>query len=305
VAYTFDPDGESDGTAEGDQRSLAAVERLATTLARPGRLTQLALRVDGHERDLAETDLALLGGFQVRRRFTGPPPGRVELSFGHQGQRQSVTALAQPMPRRTAAYLSLRSPDGRDRGVSLRRSLVVIDPGDAFARDRLRFAQRWGGRFFQRLAPPGSLDLHVGSVDAGEPGHATARTPAAPRYRGQLTRDLVRDLLRDHYVKAATRCYQATGPAFRSGELVLALDLTRGEVADAWIGHATLADAGLQRCLITAALDLRVPHAWGDETLYRVHYPMRFRPEDRSVKEIRDWRPPPPPRDLNPLRGLR
>ena len=86
--------------------------------------------------------------------------------------------------------------------------------------------------------------------------------------------------------------------------MVLYLDLTRGEVTDAWLAHSTLKMPVLQRCLIQAAYALWVARSWGDETLYRVTYPMRFRPKSKSAVMLRNWRPPRKRPDMNPLRGL-
>jgi von Willebrand factor type A domain/Vault protein inter-alpha-trypsin domain len=303
VAYAFDPRAHEDGSAAGDKASHQAAAKLAASLARPGRLTDLSLHIGGKKIWLAQKDLALLGGFLQYRKLTGASPTKATLRFGYWGRRRTVHIGARAMPAQWSKRLITLYGASGDRGVYQKRSLVVVNPTDAFGRDRLRFAQRWGGRFFRRMAPPGSLDLPVGPFY--KPG-ATAKAPAATSKQsaGRLTKSIVKRLLTKGYLKRATRCYQATGPRFKKGRAVLYLDLTRGEVTDVWLAHSTLKNPVLHRCLIQAAYALRVARSWGDETLYRVTYPMRFRPSSKSAVELRNWRPPRKRPNLNPLRGL-
>lgn len=306
LAYAFDPHQDDDG--EGQAASLRATGALAASLARPGRLKDLRVTVDGTLVPLPHRELTLLGGLLVFHKSVGlPRQAVVELSYW--GQRRRIEVPARSMPVAWARHVRAISDEGaRDaRGVSETRSLVVVHPDDPFGRDRLAFAQRWGGRFFQRMAPVGAVDLPVG------PFHLGAQAPVVPAARaagkgfqeGRLTKGIVRNMISGSYLKLATLCYQATGPEFKEGRAMLHMDLTRGEITDAWIDHSTMGNQSLHRCLVEAAHKLMVARSWGDETLYRVTYPMRFRPADRSVGEARGWRPPPLRARPNPLEGLR
>jgi len=329
LAFGFDPRRHEDGSARGDKASHQAAGNLAASLARAGRLTNLKLKVDGRRVSLPHPDLTLVGGHLVVHRTPAGTARRASLRFGWWGKRRQQQVTARPLPQRWRRHLRrvLSGEDGADgtagvddrdgadgtdargeadaRGVSPARSLVVIHPDNAFGRDRLRFAKRWGGRFFRRMAPVGALDLAVG------PFHVDRVSPHAPPDKstreapGRLTKSIVAGMIKKFYLKRATRCYQATGPKFKKGRAVLYMDLTRGEVADAWIDHSTMSDPKLHRCLVAAAKSLRVARSWSDQTLYRVSYPMRFRPANRSVARLRGWRPPARRAAPNPLRGLR
>lgn len=312
LAFGFDPEQHGEATPSEQRASLKAAVRLASALARPGRLTDLRVRVAGAPISLPTPDLTLVGGLLRWISLPTGAPRAARISYGHWGKRVTRTLPARPLPRALRDGLALLlsadpSPANTSQAaVSRSRSLIVLDPRDAFGRDRLRFARRWGDRFFQRFAPVGSLDLSVGPFHRADT--VSPRAPAASGGRaapGRITRAMVRRLLLHHYLPAATRCYQATGPRFRAGRAVLTVELTRGEVVDAWIEHDSLRNPTLRRCLLAAGLRLRVPHSWADETLYRVSYPMRFRPADRSVTELRGWRPPRRRVRPNPLRGLR
>lgn len=322
LAFGFDPELHGEATPSEQRASLAAAVRLAAALARPGRLTDLRVRVAGTRISLPTSDLTLVGGLLRWVTLPASAPRAAQLSYGHWGRRVVRTLPARPLPRALAPGLALLfTPDAAGAppsaasssasasgpaAVSPSRSLIVVDPRDSFGRDRLRFARRWGDRFFRRFAPVGSLDLTVGpfhpTEDAGGRPPTASSGRAAP---GHITRAMVRRLLLRHYLPAATRCYQATGPKFRAGHAVLTVELTRGEVVDAWLAHDSLKNPALRQCLVAAAGHLRVPHSWADETLYRVAYPMRFRPADHSVSELRGWRPPRRRTRPNPLRGLR
>lgn len=302
VAYAFDPYAHEDGSTTGEKASRQAAAKLAASLARPGRLSDLSLRLEGKKVWLPQKELALLGGFLRYRKIKGAAPKQATLRFGYWGKRRTVRIAARAMPARWAQRMHTLYSGAVDRGVGEKRSLVVVHPTDAFGQDRLRFAKRWGGRFFRRMAPPGALDLRVG------PFHRRGRTAQTPAAKGQvagrLTKSIVKRLMTKQYLKRATRCYQATGPRFKKGRAVLSLDLTRGEVTDVWLAHVTVKKRSLKRCLIQAAYSLRVARSWGDETLYRVTYPMRFRPSSKSAVELLDWKPPPKRPNMNPLRGL-
>jgi len=303
VAYAFDPRAHEDGSTAGDKASRQATAKLAASLARPGRLSDLSLRLGGKKVWLPQKDLALLGGFLQYRKVKGAAPKQATLQFGYWGRRRTMRITARTMPAQWTRRLATLYGSAVGRGVHEKRSLIVVHPTDSFGQDRLRFAQRWGGRFFRRMAPPGALDLPVG------PFYRTGRAPKIPataskHSAGSLTKSIVKRLLAKGYLKRATRCYQATGPRFKKGRAVLYLDLTRGEVTDVWLAHVTLKNRTLRRCLIKAAYALRVARSWGDETLYRVTYPMRFRPSSKSAVELRGWRPPRKRPDMNPLRGL-
>ena len=303
AAFAFDPFAQEDGTPAGDAASHRAVGQLAATLARPGRLTNLSVQVGGAALQLPQRELALLGGFMRYHRFTGPAPKLASLRYGYWGSRRTLQVTGRVMPRQWAQRLSTLYDPNAKLGVSRKRSLIVVHPRDAFGQDRLRFARRWGDRFFRRMAPLGALDLAVGPFTADR-GVAQVPTTASKFTPGRLTKDLIKRLLTTHYLKKATRCYQATGPQFKKGRAVLYMDLTRGEVADTWIAHSTMGDHALHKCLRQAALSLWVARSWGDETLYRVIYPMRFHPSQRAASEIKHWRAPRRRVPINPLRGL-
>jgi hypothetical protein len=304
LAYAFDPLRRED--AQGDGASHQETGALVASLARPGRLTDLSVRVDGTPVTLPHKDLALLGGHLAFHKTLGLPKG-AQVTYGYWGQRRQETLAPRRMPAAWARHLQALFDKGSvsRAGVGPDLSLVVVHPDDAFGRDRLAFAKRWGDRFFSRMSPMGELQLQVGPFGQGEAGAPDEGGSAKPLDEGRLTKRIVRQLLTTSYVKQATRCYQDTGPRFKEGQAVLYMDLTQGEVTDAWIEHSTMGDGALHACLVKAALDLVVERSHADETLYRVTYPMRFRAADRSVDEVRGWRPPLPRALPNPLRGLR
>jgi hypothetical protein len=211
-------------------------------------------------------------------------------------------------PARTSAWREGRSCSLRAGIASWATSFVVVDPTSSFSADRLRFARKWGHRFFRRLAPEGSPDM---SVFFGRSGEEENDTRVKVVSTGSLTKDVVLKVLRRGYLKAAKACYQrrvglgATRPNLPEGRVVLVLDLSRGEVARVELDRSELGDVFLERCLMRAAYKLNVPRSRRDRTVYRVLYPLRFRLDKRTVEILSNaGYTPKVNASENPLEGL-
>ncbi len=185
------------------------------------------------------------------------------------------------------AFLNARNKAVQGGIVSWASSLIVLDRRDAFAMDRYRFARRWGHRFFRRLSYDDSPDFSVQEVwrKTGED-----EIPVEIVSSGKLTKNLVQRVIRGSYLKYAKACYEeriglgATLAKLPKGRVLLILDLTRGEVARAELKNSELNDLKLEECLKDAAYRLDVPRSREDRTLYRIIYPLRFRPDDQAVE---------------------
>lgn len=191
--------------------------------------------------------------------------------------------------------------------VSWATSRVVTAPQSAFSRDRLRFARRWGHRFFRRLAPKNAPHLPVSFAQRKD----TTEVPVKVLNTGALSKSVVLRVLKRGYLKAAKACYQnrvglgATSTRLPRGRVVLALELTRGEVVRGWLEKNELADAKLEKCLVQAAYKLSIPRAKRDRTLYRILYPLRFRLDKRTVEILKNAGYRPKVRAAeNPLEGF-
>jgi hypothetical protein len=168
-------------------------------------------------------------------------------------------------------------------------ALVILDPRDGFARDRLAHARRWGTGQYRRFPTPS--ERKVGEIRYREAGARPASpTSASPgrRRTGELDRQLVAQLMKQHVVPAARLCYQR---ALRreprlAGTVVIELEMARGEVQHARVARSTAASPLLRSCLIDAAYATPVPRVGlGDsrETIVVARYPLRFQRSDRSI----------------------
>ncbi|MCD6497613.1 MAG: VWA domain-containing protein, partial [Deltaproteobacteria bacterium] len=254
-----------------------------------------------------------------RRRFAGSAPS-VELRYSRQGRwyRTAVHRVAAPARlvgalatahrvRELAGQAAGRSdPAGRRRLrdeayrlskaagiVSWANFFMALDLSEPFSADRRRFASRWGSRFFARIV------AHPDTVHPTDPTWWTAQDrPSHLRVveSGSLTKGIVLRVIRRSYLRSARACYQhkvelgAVPGKVPDGRAVLVMDVTRGEVARAWLERSELHDLKLERCLVNAAYRLVVPRSHNDRTLYRVLYPMRFKMDGRSVEILRNAR---------------
>ncbi len=193
-------------------------------------------------------------------------------------------------------------------------ALVLLDPKDGYARDRLAHARKWGPALYLRFPPPAERQLGEVAEARQEPRPAgpAARIPGpAARRTGELDKALVERLMKQHVVPAARACYQR---AIRrepklAGTVVIELEMARGEVQHAAVARSTAQSPIFSECLLDAAYATPVPRvALGDasETVVVARYPLRFRQTDRSIEvgptEDRPGTPPVDPED--PLGGL-
>jgi hypothetical protein len=111
----------------------------------------------------------------------------------------------------------------------------------------------------------------------------------APVTRGFMERSVVRDTLSLAYMPRARACYQGRSgatPASRdlTGRVRLALDLIRGEVADARIESSTLSQPTIESCLRDGAFALEVPRAYRNDQAVTAILNMVFRPRTPEKK---------------------
>ncbi len=171
-------------------------------------------------------------------------------------------------------------------------ALVILDARDGFARDRLAHARKWGTGQYRRFPTP--AERKVGEIryrDADSRPARPAGAAPARRRTGELDRQLVAQLMKQHVVPAARLCYQR---ALRreprlAGTVVIELEMARGEVQDARVARGTAASPLLRSCLIDAAYATPVPRVGlGDtrETIVVARYPLRFGRSDRSIDVV-------------------
>ena len=160
-------------------------------------------------------------------------------------------------------------------------SLVVLDTRDAFARDRLAFARKWGALQYRRHPPP--AERAAGEDDAPSVRPIIGRrAPFAVRKTGELDRGIIQRLMKHHVVPRARACYDRAlrrAPDL-TGSVTIELEMVRGEVQDARISRTTITDAALTECLLDAAFATPVPQvALGDtsEVVVVARYPLRLR----------------------------
>lgn len=167
-------------------------------------------------------------------------------------------------------------------GVATRASsLVVLDTSDAFARDRLALARKWGPSQYRRHPPPAERAMGESAAPDARPVIGRS-APAAFRRTGELDRGIVERLMKHHVVPRARACYDRAlrRNADLTGTVVIELEMVRGEVQDARIARTTIVDASLTDCLLDAAYATPVPQvALGDasEVVVVARYPLRLR----------------------------
>ncbi len=160
-------------------------------------------------------------------------------------------------------------------------SLVVLDTRDAFARDRLAFARKWGTSQYRRFPPPS--ERAVGETAAPDTRPVIGRSaPPAVRRTGELDRGIIERLMKHHVVPRARACYDRAlrrNPNL-TGSVTIELEMARGEVQDARLSRTTITDMALTECLLDAAYATPVPQvALGDtsEVVVVARYPLRLR----------------------------
>jgi hypothetical protein len=218
-----------------------------------------------------------------------------------------TTSEPDPVAKAHAARVAAAQVAGSVTGDS---SLVVLDTTDAFARDRLAFARKWGGAQYRRYPPPAEQKMEQQRGDA-QPEAVPASPFAGRRTTGELDRTIVEHLMKQQVVPRARACYQAAlrhAPSL-AGSVTIEIEMARGEVQTARLAHNALPDATLAACLLDAAYDTPVPKvAIGDdrETVVVARYPLRFRRIDRGVDVSPDTNAPAIDRAGNdgPLDGL-
>ena len=85
-------------------------------------------------------------------------------------------------------------------------SLVVLDTRDAFARDRLAFARKWGALQYRRHPPPAERAVGEEAAPSVRP-ILGRRVPLAVRRTGELDRGIIQRLMKHHVVPRARACY--------------------------------------------------------------------------------------------------
>jgi hypothetical protein len=278
-------------------------------------------------------------GFLLIGWYHGARPGRVAIQAELRGRRVAVrpraagnilARAALPLALTQRPAVELLPPAALDREDAQRRAraelvraahragaatlstvLVILDPRDGFARDRLAHAHKWGTGQYRRFPPP--AERRLGEVQGPRKESRQARPPAspAPRRTGQLDRGLVERLMKQHVVPRARACYQR---ALRreprlAGTAVIELEMARGEVQHARVVRTSAASALLTSCLLDAAYATPVPQvALGEasEAIVVARYPLRFQNRgariDVSPAEDRPSTHTPDPND--PLGGL-
>ena len=307
--------------AEAASRATA----LAATLSRPVLLTELAVDAGGALLDGIELPPALEPGQGVIAMglYRGAPPASIAITGLAQGQPSRVVAQRDAAMGRVALPLAMvraqqedflterasagpeaaREPDtsaaaaARRRLVAMARragtvtrasSLVLLDAGDRFARDRLSMTRTWGASTFFRLPPPPERAAEHAFRRFERrvpPDRHAADTPS--RRTGEIDAQIVRRLLENHVKPMATRCYE---DALRqapdlAGTMTVVLELARGEVQHAEVQRSTLQNAGVEACVARAAYSIQVPRvALGDdpEIISVVRYPLELRKRQRG-----------------------
>jgi hypothetical protein len=305
--------------AEAASRATA----LAATLSRPVLLTELAVDAGGALLDGIELPSALEPGQGVIAMglYRGAPPASIAITGLAQGQPSRVVAQRDAAMGRFALPLAMvraqqedflteragtgpdaaREPDtaaaARRRLVAMARragtvtrasSLVLLDAGDRFARDRLSMTRTWGASTFFRLPPPPERAAEHAFRRFERrvpPDRHAADTPS--RRTGEIDAQIVRRLLDNHVKPMATRCYEDAlrrAPEL-AGNMTVVLELARGEVQHAEVQRSTLQNAGVEACVAAAAYSIQVPRvALGDdpEIISVVRYPLELRKRQRG-----------------------
>ena len=254
-------------------------------LALTGQQGGVALRLPARrDAALGREGLALaLAGVRPDDLLADPlPAGR---SPADEGRVPSAESLDQA--RRLLVATARRAP-----AVTPYSTLVALDAGDRFARDRLALARAWGAAVFFRLPPPPER----------EPGYAlpafawralpeTDTGTRRHRPTGQLDRGIIARLLKRHLAPRARACYEDAlrrDPAL-AGSLTVVLEMARGEVQHAEVVRSTFPATGMEACVARAAYAIQVPRVTlGDDTeiVGVARYPLTFR-KSRKGGEVR------------------
>jgi hypothetical protein len=252
--------------------------------------------------------------------YHGAPPASIAVTGLAQGQPSRLVAMRDAALGRVALPLAMvraqqedflaepssaeaaaRDPDtaatARRRLVAMARragavtrssSLVLLDAGDRFARDRLSMTHTWGPSTFFRLPPPPERAAEHAFRRFERrvpPDRHAADTPS--RRTGEIDAEIVQRLLDSHVKPMATRCYEDAlrrAPAL-AGTMTVVLELARGEVQHAEVQRSTLQNAGVEACVARAAYSIQVPRvALGDdpEIISVVRYPLELRERQRG-----------------------
>ena len=255
---------------------------------------------------------ANLGGKQVSGRSRRPSSLAARATIPLALLNRPAEELLSPQERTDAdaaesAQRAILVAASRAGVVTRTSSLVVLDTGDAFARDRLALARKWGPSQYRRHPPPAERAMGESAAPNARPVMGRS-APTAFRRTGELDRGIVERLMKHHVVPRARACYDR---ALRrdgnlTGTVTIELEMVRGEVQDARIGRTTITDAPLIECLLDAAYATPVPQvALGDasEVVVVARYPLRLRRNQRRPEVTPGVdRGPPDPDD--PLGGI-
>jgi Arc/MetJ family transcription regulator len=166
-------------------------------------------------------------------------------------------------------------------------SLIVLDPADGFATDRLAMARKWGWSQYRRFPPP--AERAVGEVPVRpQVPPSSLNNVVLPRRTGELDRTIVERLMKQYVVPRARACYERAlrrEPTL-TGAVTIQLEMIRGVVLDARLAKTNLTNSTLASCLIDAAYATPVPRvALGDasEVVVVARYPLRFRKIENRI----------------------
>lgn len=301
-------------------------KNLAGGLTRPAPLTHLQLESgDAVLRDI-EIPYGLDPGQGVIAvgTYRGAPPSKLLLRATRRDQDIVVSAQRAPAWAKASAPLALAVarpddflPDDIGKAaeqrvlVEARRqlvrtashvavvtehsSLVALARDDRFARDRLAMVQKWGPASFMRLPPPSEREFGTPIMRVFQERTTERDGEADMGMRtGELDGDIIHRLLSSHVVPKARACYEKLllRDHGLTGNLVVVIEVARGEVHHAAVERSTFANAAarnandaLQACVVDAAYTMQVPRvALGEdpETIGVVRYPLTFKPSKQG-----------------------
>ena len=200
-------------------------------------------------------------------------------------------------------------------------SLVALDQTDAFARDRLAFAKKWGPSMFFRVPPPPERNnaLTFATYRERRPRKTTIAHGSvySDRYRrtGTLDKSIIHRLIQRYVFPKARVCYELAlrrSPKLR-GRITLFVELARGEVQIANTVGCTFPGTQMATCLVAAGYSIQVPRVRqgaDPETVSIVRYPFRFTPAksggvvSRGTPGVRSSKNKPVFNPHEPLPGL-
>jgi len=194
------------------------------------------------------------------------------------------------------------------RVVTRATALVALSPSDGFARDRVKFVEKWGPTRFQRLLPPSERFDGLAPEPPPPPPDEAARVASTRAFvaTGELDEKIVKRLMQTYVVPQARACFQK---ALRkdpkaAGAIDLVVELSRGEVTHVTISASTFKTADVDLCVIDAAYGIQVPRVGlGDarDLIVVARYPMSFRVVDSDAKVTDEKRAPVQP--IDPRKG--